>query len=72
MRLSAWPAINRYCAASDPHRATPWNSRDDGRVRAGSAARVMRELGWTAVRVRDLLRRGYKDKARGYCRNARC
>jgi uncharacterized protein with PIN domain len=34
-------------------------------------AQVMRELGWTAVRVRDLTRGGYKEQVRGYCRDAR-
>jgi hypothetical protein len=33
--------------------------------------KVMRELGWTPVRVRDLTRGGYKEQVRGYCRNAR-
>ena len=33
-------------------------------------ARVMAELGWTAVRVRDLTRGGYKEQVRGYCRDA--
>jgi hypothetical protein len=31
-------------------------------------ARLMRSLGWTAVRVRDLTRGGFKDQARGYAR----
>ena len=35
-------------------------------------AKVMRDLGWTAVRVRDLTRGGYKEQVRGYCRDARC
>jgi hypothetical protein len=34
-------------------------------------ARVMAELGWTAVRVRDLTRGGYKEQVRGYCREVR-
>jgi hypothetical protein len=34
-------------------------------------AQVMRELGWTPVRVRDLTRGGYKEQVRGYCRDAR-
>ena len=34
-------------------------------------ARVMAELGWTAVRVRDLTHGGYKEQIRGYCREAR-
>jgi hypothetical protein len=33
-------------------------------------ARVMIELGWTPVRVRDLTRGGYKEQVRGYCRDA--
>ena len=33
--------------------------------------RAMTELGWTAVRVRDLTRGGYKEQVRGYCRDAR-
>ena len=35
-------------------------------------AQVMRELGWTPVRVRDLTRGGYKEQVRGYCRDPRC
>lgn len=31
-------------------------------------ANVMRELGWTPVRVRDLTRGGYKEQVRGYAR----
>jgi hypothetical protein len=31
-------------------------------------ARIMRELGWTPVRVRDLTRGGYLEQVRGYCR----
>ena len=34
-------------------------------------ARVMRDLGWTPVRVRDMTRGGYKEQVRGYCRDAR-
>jgi hypothetical protein len=34
-------------------------------------ARVMIELGWSAVRVRDLTRGGYKEQVRGYCREPR-
>jgi hypothetical protein len=33
-------------------------------------AKVMAELGWTAVRVRDLTRGGYKEQIRGYCRQS--
>jgi hypothetical protein len=31
-------------------------------------SKIMTELGWTAVRVRDLTRGGYKEQVRGYCR----
>jgi hypothetical protein len=31
-------------------------------------AKLMAELGWTAVRVRDLTGRGCKEQVRGYCR----
>jgi hypothetical protein len=31
--------------------------------------KIMSELGWTAVRVRDLTRGGYLDQVRGYCRD---
>jgi hypothetical protein len=31
-------------------------------------AHIMRQLGWTAVRVRDLTRGGYLENIRGYCR----
>jgi hypothetical protein len=34
-------------------------------------AKVMRELGWSAVRVRDLTGGGYKEQVRGYCRDGR-
>ena len=34
-------------------------------------AKVMAELGWTAVRVRDLTRGGYLEQTRGYCRRPR-
>ena|ERR1700690_1450365 len=34
-------------------------------------AEIMRELGWTPVRVRDMTRGGYLDQVRGYCRAAR-
>jgi hypothetical protein len=30
----------------------------------------MAELGWAAVRVRDLTRGGYKEQVRGYVRSA--
>ena len=31
---------------------------------------VMRELGWTALRVRGLTRGGYLEQVRGYCRTS--
>jgi hypothetical protein len=34
-------------------------------------ATLMAEIGWSAVRVRDFNRRGYKEQVRGYVRNAR-
>jgi hypothetical protein len=34
-------------------------------------ARVMVELGWTAVRIRDFNRRGFKEQCRGFVRDAR-
>ena len=43
--------------------------RDAGACRR--LAQLMRELGWTPVRVRDLTRGGYKEQVRGYCRDAR-
>ena len=33
-------------------------------------AKLMAELGWRAVRVRDLNRGGFKDQTRGYVRSA--
>jgi hypothetical protein len=34
-------------------------------------AKVMTELGWAAVRVRDITRGGYTEQVRGYVRNGR-
>jgi hypothetical protein len=47
----------------------PQRSRKVGTCRR--LAKLMAELGWTAVRVRDLTRGGYKEQVRGYCRDAR-
>jgi hypothetical protein len=47
----------------------PQNSRTAGTCRR--VAGIMRELGWTPVRVRDLTRGGYKEQVRGYARDAR-
>jgi hypothetical protein len=47
----------------------PQPSRTAGTCRRLAA--LMRELGWTPVRVRDLTRGGYKEQVRGYARDAR-
>jgi len=46
----------------------PQRSRTAGTYRR--LAKLMAALGWTAVRVRDLTRGGYKEQVRGYVRNA--
>jgi hypothetical protein len=45
----------------------PQRSRTAGTYRR--LAKLMAELGWTAVRVRDLTRGGYKEQVRGYVRD---
>src|SRR3954469_1083311 len=45
----------------------PQRSRTAGTYRR--LAKLMTELGWTAVRVRDLTRGGYKEQDRGYVRS---
>ncbi len=47
----------------------PQRSRTAGTYRR--LAKLMAELGWTAVRVRDLTRGGYKEQVRGYVRDVR-
>jgi hypothetical protein len=47
----------------------PQRNRTAGTFRRLS--KLMTELGWTAVRVRDVTRGGYKEQVRGYCREAR-
>ena len=47
----------------------PQRSRTAGTYRR--LAKLMSELGWTAVRVRDLTRGGYREQVRGYVRDAR-
>jgi hypothetical protein len=47
----------------------PQRNRTAGSFRRLS--KVMADLGWTAVRVRDLTRGGYKEQVRGYCREVR-
>jgi hypothetical protein len=44
----------------------PQRSRTAGTYRR--LAKLMAELGWSAVRVRDLTRGGYKEQVRGYVR----
>ena len=44
----------------------PQRNRTAGTYRR--LAKLMAELGWTAVRVRDLTRGGYKEQVRGYVR----
>jgi hypothetical protein len=46
----------------------PQRNRTAGTFRRLS--KLMTELGWTVVRVRDLTRGGYKEQVRGYCRDA--
>jgi hypothetical protein len=47
------------------------SQRSRGAGASRRLAKLMRELGWTAVRVRDLTRGGYREQVRGYCRDAR-
>ena len=47
----------------------PQRSRTAGTYRR--LAKLMAALGWTAVRVRDLTRGGYKEQVRGYVRDRR-
>jgi hypothetical protein len=47
----------------------PQRNRKAGTFRR--LAKVMAELGWSAVRVRDLTRGGYQAQVRGYCRQPR-
>jgi hypothetical protein len=47
----------------------PQRNRTAGTYRR--LAKVMAELGWVAVRVRDLTRGGYLETVRGYCRQPR-
>ena len=47
----------------------PQRSRAAGTYRR--LAKLMSELGWTAVRVRDFNRGGFKEQVRGYVRDGR-
>ena len=44
------------------------HQRSRGAGASRRLAEIMRSLGWTPVRVRDLTRGGYKEQVRGYCR----
>ena len=46
----------------------PQRERTAGAYR--QLAKLMAELGWTPVRVRDFTRGGYKEQVRGYVRQA--
>jgi hypothetical protein len=48
----------------------PQRGRTAGTYRR--VAKLMAELGWSAVRVRDFTGGGYKEQIRGYARDARC
>jgi hypothetical protein len=48
----------------------PQRSRRAGTYR--HLAKLMVELGWTPVRLRDRTHGGYLEQVRGYCRDARC
>jgi len=45
----------------------PQRSRGAGACRR--LAKLMTQLGWSAVRVRGLTRGGYREQVRGYCRD---
>jgi hypothetical protein len=45
--------------------------RSRGAAACRRLAKLMTELGWTAVRVRGLTRGGYREQVRGHCRGAR-
>jgi hypothetical protein len=47
----------------------PQRQRTAGTYR--QLSKIMRELGWSPVRLRDFARGGYKEQVRGYCRDAR-
>jgi hypothetical protein len=47
----------------------PQRSRTAGTYRR--LAKLMAELGWSAVRVRDLTRGGYTEQVRGYVRDGK-
>jgi len=47
------------------------SQRSRGAGASRRLAAVMRELGWSPVRVRGLTRGGYLEQVRGFCRQAR-
>jgi hypothetical protein len=47
----------------------PQRNRRAGNYRR--LAKLMTELGWTAVRVRGITRGGYMEQVRGFCRDSR-
>ena len=47
----------------------PQHSRTAGTYRR--VARLMAELGWSPIRVRDLNGRGFREQVRGYVRDVR-
>jgi hypothetical protein len=47
----------------------PQRSRTAGTYRR--VARLMAELGWSPIRVRDLNGRGFREQVRGYVRDVR-
>jgi hypothetical protein len=51
------------------HLEVPQRSRDAGGCRR--LAKLMRELGWTQMKMRMVAQTGFKDEVRGYVREAR-
>ena len=51
------------------HLEVPQRSRTSAACRR--LAKLMRDLGWTAVKVRSLGQNGFKDQVRGYARDTR-
>ena len=45
--------------------------RNRGAAPCRRLAKLMTQLGWTAVRVRGLTRGSYREQVRGYCRDNR-
>ena len=64
-RLAATSAARHCWIFLRSHNAT------GPRARFGGWQRSWLKSGWTAVRVRDLTRGGYREQIRGYCRQPR-